>query len=133
MLVQGTDLSRQKNYAEAEEYFKKALEKNPNLVPALTQMAQIMYRQGLYDKAREFAGKALAVDTYDAAANYFWGLSSEKTGSDSDALTAFQLQPSLLISDRLHGLRIAYLAIKRKNWKEAEYVIRQMPGELSSE
>ena len=59
LLVQGTDLSRQKNYSEAEEYLKKALEKNPNLVPALTQMAQIMYRQGLYDGAREFAGKAL--------------------------------------------------------------------------
>ena len=40
-----------------------------------------MYRQGLYENAREFAGKALAVDTYDPAANYFWGLSSEKTGN----------------------------------------------------
>ena len=47
LLVQGTDLSRQKNYIEAEEYLKKALEKNPNLVPALTQMAQINVQAGV--------------------------------------------------------------------------------------
>ena len=55
LLVRGTDLSRQKNYSEAEEYLMKALEKNPDLVPALTQMAQIRYRQGLYESARQFA------------------------------------------------------------------------------
>ena len=123
LLVQGTDLGRQKNYAEAEKYLKKALEKNPNLVPALTGMAQIMYRQGLYDMAHEYAGKALAINTYDPAANYFWGLSSEKTGSYSDALDGFSV--AVLSPDfrQAAWLRISYLAIKKKNWKEAEYVI----------
>ena len=125
LLVQGTDLSRQKNYSEAEVYLKKALEKNPNLVPALTQMAQIMYRQGLYDSAREFAGKALSVDTYDAAANYFWGLSCEKTGNDSDALDGFSAATLSPAFRQAAWLRIAYLSIKKKNWKEAEYVINK--------
>ena len=125
LLVQGTDLSRQKNYSGAEEYLKKALEKNPNLVPALTQMAQIMYRQGLYARASEYAGKALSVDTYDAAANYFWGLSSEKTGSYSDALDGFSVATLSPDFRQAAWLRIAYLAIKKKEWKEAEYVINK--------
>ena len=123
LLVQGTDLSRQKNYAEAEGSFKKALEKNPNLVPALTGMAQIMYRQGLYEESHKYAGKALAIDTYDPAANYFWGLSGEKTGSDSDALDGYSVATISPDFRQAAWLRIAYLNIKRKDWKGADYVI----------
>ena len=120
LLVMGTDLGRQKNYKEAEEYLLKALVKNPDLVPALTQMSQIRYRQGLYGEARGFAGKALSVNTYDAEANYFWGLSSEKTGNPADALDGYSvatLSPSVR---RAAYLRLAWLAIGRKEWHEAE-------------
>jgi tetratricopeptide (TPR) repeat protein len=123
LLLRGIDLSRQKNYSEAEEYLLKVLSKNPNLVPALTQMAQIRFRQGLYESSRQFAGEALAVDTYDAEANYFWGLSSEKTGHESDALDGYSvatLSPSVR---NAAWLRIAYLDMKKKNWKVAESVI----------
>ncbi|MBK7711715.1 MAG: DUF5107 domain-containing protein [Bacteroidales bacterium] len=123
LMVMGTDLSRQKNYAEAEIYLKKALDKNPNLVPALTQLAQIMYRQGLYEEARSYAGQALAVDTYDAAANYFWALSSEKTGRNSDALDGFSVATLSPDFRQAAWLRLSYLAIKRKDWNEAEHLI----------
>jgi tetratricopeptide (TPR) repeat protein len=123
LMVQGTDLSRQKNYAEAEGFLKRALSINPDLVPALTQMAQIRFRQGDYMQAREFAGKALAIDTYDPAANYFWGLSNDKTGSDSDALDGFSVATLSPEFRQAAWLRIAYLDIKKKNWKEADYVI----------
>ena len=120
LLVMGTDLGRQKNYKEAEEYLSEALVKNPDLIPALTQMSQIRYRQGLYKDARMYAGKALSVNTYDAEANYFWGLSSEKTGYPADALDGYSvaaLSPSLR---RAAYLRLAWLALGRKEWDEAE-------------
>jgi tetratricopeptide (TPR) repeat protein len=123
LVLRGADLSRQKNYSEAEIYLMQALEKNPNLLPALTQMAQIRYRQGLYDEAREFAGRALSINTYDAEANYFWGISSEETGYFADALDGFSvaaLSPAFRQAAYLH---IAYLAIRREDWKEAEYLI----------
>jgi tetratricopeptide (TPR) repeat protein len=125
LLVKGTDLSRQKDYKEAEVYLMKALAKNPNLVPALSQMAQIKFREGLYEMARAFAGKALAVDTYDPAANYFWGLSNEKTGSDADALDGFSVATLSPEFRKAAWLRIAYLNIRKKNWKEAENLINK--------
>ncbi len=125
LLEKGTDLSRQKDYKEAEEYLMKALAKNPNLVPALSLMAQIKYREGLYEMARAFAGKALAVDTYDPAANYFWGLSNEKTGSDADAIDGFSVATLSPEYRQASWLRIAYLNIRKKNWKEAENLINK--------
>jgi tetratricopeptide (TPR) repeat protein len=128
LLLQGTDLSMQKNYAEAEGYLVKAIEKNPCLVPALARMAQIKYRQGLYSEARDFAGKGLTVDTYDAASNYFWGLASEKTGKTSDAFDGYSV--ATLSPEYRHAawLRLSYLNIKRSNWKEAGYLIDKCLG-----
>ena len=123
LLVRGTDLTRQKNYSEAEVYLMKSLEKNPNLVPALTQMAQIRYRQGLYESSRQFAGKALAVNTYDPEANYFWGLSSEKIGNTGDAFDGFSVATLSPSFRHAAWLRLSYLAMKRKDWKEAESLI----------
>ena len=123
LLLKGSDLSKQKNYAEAEVYLMKALEKNPNLLPALTQMAQISFRQGLYEKARDYAGKALAINTYDGEANYFWALSSEQTGYDSDALDGYSVATLSPSFRQAAWLRIAYLDIKRKAWSEAGSVI----------
>ena len=125
LLVEGTDLSRQKNYSEARSCLEKALGLNSGLVPAMTELAQIMYRQGSWDKALEYAQKALAIDTYDPAANYFMALASEKAGNDQDALDGFSV--ATLSPGYRHAawLRIAYLAMKRKDWKEAEYVINK--------
>ncbi len=136
LLVMGTDLARQKNHLEAEVYLMKALEMNPNLVPALAGMAQIRYRQGLYQGARDFAGKALAVNTYHQQANYFWGLASERLGHDADALDGFSA--ATLSPEFRHAawLRIAFLALKEKDWKEAGSVINKCvngypPDEIS--
>ena len=123
LLVRGADLSKQKDYSEAEVYLMQALGSNPNMVPALTQMSQIRYRQGLYEKAREFAGKALAINTYDPEANYFWGLSSERTGHEADAMDGFSVAVLSPAFRNASWLRIAYLAIKREDWNEAGRVI----------
>lgn len=65
LLLRGSDLSKQKNYKEAESFFLEALDKNPYFVPALIQMSEIRFRQGLYNESREYAKKALSINTYD--------------------------------------------------------------------
>ena len=82
--------------------------------------------------ARQFAGNALAVNTYDPEANYFWGLSSEKIGYDADALDGFSVATLSPSFRHAAWLRIAYLAMKRKDWKEAESVINKCAGQLPS-
>jgi tetratricopeptide (TPR) repeat protein len=128
LFVMGTDMARQKNYPEAEVFLMKSIEMNPNLVPALAGMAQIRYRQGLYEDARNFAGKALAVNTYDQQANYFWGLANERLGRDADALDGYSV--ATLAPEFRHAawLRIAFLAMKKKDWKEAGRVIDKCVG-----
>lgn len=122
LLLRGTDLGRQKNYREAEEYLTKALAKNPVLIPALTQMAQIRYRQGLYDGARDYAGKALAVNAYDPEANYFWALAGEKSGNMADALDGYAVAALSTATKRAANLRLAWLAVGKKSWDEADHL-----------
>jgi tetratricopeptide (TPR) repeat protein len=123
LLLMGHDLARQKNYHEAEVYLMKALQKNSHLIPALSGMAQIRYRQGLYEESKDFAGRALAVNTYDQQANYFWGLANERLENDANALDGFSV--ATLSPEYRHAawLRIAFLAMKQKDWKEAGRVI----------
>lgn len=123
LLLRGKDLSNQKNYGEAESYLMQALERDPNLVPALSQMAQIRYRQGLYDEALVFAGRALAVNTYDGEANYFWGLANEQEGRYSDALDGYSVAAISPAFRHAAYLRIAFLSIRRQDWNEALRVI----------
>jgi hypothetical protein len=123
LLLRGMDLSNQKEYSEAEIYLSQALEKDPNLVPALSQMAQIRYRQGLYDEALVFSGRALAVNTYDGEANFFWGLANERAGRHADAKDGYAV--ATLSPEFRHSayLRLSYLAIGRQDWNEAQRVI----------
>jgi tetratricopeptide (TPR) repeat protein len=128
LFLRGDDLSKQKNYQEAETYFLKALGKNPGLVPALVQMSQIRFRQGLYAEARDYAGKALAINTYDPWANYFWGLASDKAGFSSDATDGFSvatIDPSVRPAALLNLTR---LAIRQKNLNRAINLVDKCIG-----
>ena len=65
---------RQARWREAEPELLKAIEKEPCFVPALGQLAMLAVRNAQYAKAHDFAAKALSMNTYDAAANYYDGL-----------------------------------------------------------
>lgn len=120
LFLRGSDLSKQKNYEEAEIYFLKALDKNPGLVPALTGMSQIRFRQGLYAEARDYAGKALAINTYDPWANYFWGLASDKAGFSADATDGFSVATIDPSTRSAALLNLTRLAIGQKNFNKAK-------------
>ena len=65
LFVKGADLSKQKNYSEAEEYLMKALEKNPDLVACPDADGTDQVQAGIVRRSRQFAGQALAINTYD--------------------------------------------------------------------
>jgi Tfp pilus assembly protein PilF len=67
-----TQLS-QKNYAEAEASFKKALEINPQFAPAYLGLADLHQLQGDVKGAGEFLQKAIAIAPENAPVQTAWG------------------------------------------------------------
>src|SRR5215213_6072052 len=89
--VKGKELIRQRAYADAESAVDAALEKDPNFVPALADKALLRYRPGDYEAAYNAARRALSIDTYDAAANYYYGLAAWRLGKLGDARDGFDV------------------------------------------
>ncbi|MCB0634183.1 MAG: DUF5107 domain-containing protein [Saprospiraceae bacterium] len=63
-----------REYAKAETLLKACLADNPAHLEALTALAELYYRQGLYDEGLAQARQALSLDTYHPGANYLAGI-----------------------------------------------------------
>ncbi len=89
--LKGKELIRQRSYAPAGEALETCLRLNPHYVPALGDLALLrlfaMDAKGAFDLAR----RALAVDTYDPTANYYYGLAARRLGRLDDARDGFEL------------------------------------------
>jgi len=91
LYLKAKENARQRFYSKAEEDFEACLKSDPNFAPALVEMASLANRRGNRAEARDFAQRALSIDTYDPAANYQFGLASAALGSKADAQDAFSL------------------------------------------
>ncbi|HEX8676023.1 MAG TPA: DUF5107 domain-containing protein, partial [Segetibacter sp.] len=91
LYLQGKEDIRQRYYVTAEEKLRASLQKEPYYVPALASLAMVLYRNMQYDSALTVVKKALSVDTYDEAANYYYGLINSKTGNLTDAKDGFDM------------------------------------------
>src|SRR5690606_34363914 len=78
LYLQGRDLSQLRQYENAETKINASLNKDPLLLPALGEMAKLKLFRMQYDSAFYFAKQALAIDTYDGAANYYYGKAAQK-------------------------------------------------------
>jgi len=119
LYIQGRALMDQKMYAPAEEKLKASLSKDPNFLPALVKMAELMYRNMRYAEALKLIKKALSIDTNDGAANYYYGIINEQLGNVIDAKDGFDIA-SLSMEYRsaaYNGLCKLYLV--EKNWNKA--------------
>lgn len=89
--LQGKEQIRQRHYREARQTLEECLRKDPNYAPALVDLAMVEYRSMKYDRAAELAGQALRIDTYDPAANFYYGLAHLAVGKIVDAKDGFEL------------------------------------------
>lgn len=87
----GKEFIQQRYYPEAEEKLKAALEKNPHYLPALADLAMLAFRNMNYDRSLEHARHALSIDTYDPAANFYYGLVNHELGNIADARDGFEI------------------------------------------
>lgn len=91
LYLQGKNYISFKDYIKAEENLNACLKKDPNYAPALSALASLQIRKLQYKEAVISASKALAIDTYDPAANYYYGLANLHLGNITDAKDGFDI------------------------------------------
>jgi Tfp pilus assembly protein PilF len=91
LYLRGKEWLRQREYGKATVYLDSALARDPYFVPALADRAMLAIRALEYEAALGFATTALRVDTYDGAANYYYGLANRRLGRLADAKDGFEI------------------------------------------
>ncbi len=117
--LQGKEFVRSRNYKMAALKLQEALVKNPNYLPALTDMALIMNVRGLYEQAFDYSLHALRIDTYDPAANYYYGLASKKLNKWVDAKDGFDIASQGIAFRGPAFTELSKLYLKEKIYKRA--------------
>jgi tetratricopeptide (TPR) repeat protein len=67
------------------------LQKDSNFLPALTDMSMLMLQSLQYQEAHAFAKRALRINTYDPASNYYYGLANIHLNNIVDAKDGFDI------------------------------------------
>ncbi len=119
LYIQGKELMDEKMYAAAEEKLQAALQKNPDYLPALVQMAELIYRNMRYTEALALAKRALSINTNDGGANYYYALINTQLGNTVDAKDGFDIASLTgeYKSAAYNGLSNLYF--REKNWSKA--------------
>jgi tetratricopeptide (TPR) repeat protein len=89
LYVAGEEMAKQRDYESALEKYLACVEKEPGHVRALTRIAEVYFRRTDYVPALEYARKALAIDAYDAGANFIYGIINREIGRYADAKDGF--------------------------------------------
>jgi tetratricopeptide (TPR) repeat protein len=89
--LKGKEWLRQRAYVPARGALEACLRKDPHYAPALADLAQLRYRAMDYQGAFDLARRALAIDTYDPFANYYYGLAAARVGREGDARDGFEV------------------------------------------
>lgn len=91
LYLQGKNYISFKDYVKAEENLNACLKKDLNYAPALADLASLQIRKLQYKEAVISASKALAIDTYNPAANYYYGIANLHLGNTTDAKDGFDI------------------------------------------
>lgn len=121
----GRELIRQRQYREAEIAIDDALRSDPNFVPALADKALLRYRAADDEAAFVAARRALSVDTYDPAANYYYGLAAARLGRRADARDGFDVAAQSVEYRSAALIELSRLAVRARDLAEAGAYVRQ--------
>jgi tetratricopeptide (TPR) repeat protein len=127
LYVQGKEESDKRRYIPAEEKLRAALTKDPYLSPALIDLAAILIRKREYKEALELTKKALAINTYDAAANYYYGIISLKLGKVMDAKEGLDMSAMGMEYRSAAYTTLAGIYLTEENYAAAEeYAVKSL-------
>ncbi len=117
--VRGEQYLNIRHFADAERELSASLAIDKHYAPALVKMALLKLQLGCYKEAQQHARGALALNTYDAEANYLWGMANLRLGNITDAKDGFALATySAALRSAAYAM-LAKLALREHNMREA--------------
>jgi predicted Zn-dependent protease len=119
LYLQGKENMREREYTRAKEKLKACLQTNPYYTPALTDLCILFYRSINYDEALRIAKTALSVDTYDPAANYYYGLINLSLGNITDAKDGFDIASLDVLFRSAAYTNLARIYLRENNLEKA--------------
>ncbi len=125
LYLQGKERMRQKDYAGAQKNLEACLAKDPNYLPALTNLSIILYRSMRYDEALVKAKRALSIDTYNPAANYYYGLINKQLGNIVDAKDGFDIASQGMEYRSASFTELSKLYLAESNIQKSIYYARK--------
>ena len=120
LYLQGKEDIRQRYYRAAKEKLEACLKKDANFMPALADLAMVEYHNLDFAKAVGYAKKALSIDTYDPAANYYYGLASSQIGKMADAKDGFEIAAMSLEYRGAAYTELAKIHLREKRFDRSE-------------
>lgn len=123
--LKGKEWMRQREYVQAQAALEACLRKDPNYLPALSDLAMERYRAMDYQGAWDLARRGLSIDTYDPASNYYYGLASIRLGRTVDAMDGFEVAASSPAFRAAASIELARIYVRRGDLgKASDYADR---------
>ncbi len=113
LYLRGKELMRDREYLAATRFIDQSLARDSNFVPALAERAALAYRALDDSLAIRMACRALSIDTYDPAANYYYGLANARSGRLADAQDGFDIAMQSVEFRAAANIAAARLALRR--------------------
>ena len=139
-LERGYTLEAMKSESAAAESYKRAVEIDPDLAPALGKLADIAARRGDAVSAREHAARALSIDPLQPAATFAVATMEieARDGVNAEATLERLLTSTLTDEDRTRSLTLLGDALDRQDrareafdaWSRAQAIFRATYGPL---
>ncbi|WP_345955757.1 DUF5107 domain-containing protein [Mucilaginibacter sp. PAMB04168] len=125
--IQAKEWERQRFYERAVDEYRLCLKKDPFYTAALTGLAGVYIRQVKYAKALALVKKALAIDTYNAEANYLYGVVNARLGLYTDAKDGFSIAcQSIQYRSASHTELAKVLLSQQQLTKSSSYIIKAL-------
>jgi len=113
------DMNAMRDYNQALDNYLACLQKEPTHSRALNKVAELYYRRADYSEGLKFTGKVLENDTYDAAANFIYGVIHRRLGNLIQAEEAFSVAARTMEYRSAAYLQIAGLKIQNEDFSGA--------------
>ena len=118
LTIKAKEKAKQRMYKSAKYNYLWCLDKDPNYIPALTGVAELYYRSMDYDSALIYAKRALSIDTYDAKANFTYGLANQKLNLRADAKDGFSIAAQSVEYRSSAFTKLAEMYAEENNWEQ---------------